>query len=301
MKSTSALNAAEAVDPDFLALSALEQRVFLLRKERWFGYPLAKHILAELDDLLAYPRYDRPQNVLLYGVPDNGKSFIAKRFLKLHPPILLPNGEASRMPVIYMVAPDSASEPKFYGHLIKATYAPTKLAPVSNMRAQAVRLMKTVKARVLIVDEIQQVLTGGGNRQEAMLNALKTVASEAQVSIVAVGVRKSLSVLMLDPQIASRFDRIELPLWKQGEQFNILLNTFEKSIEEQLPKRSGLGRPAMSKKIYAMTDGALGYVVQLLTAAAVCAVRTGKDRITMDIFESMRWMSPRERTGRALE
>ncbi len=301
MKITSALKTAEPVDPDSPAFSDVERRVFQLRKERWFGYALAKRILAELEDLLVYPRDDRPQNLLLYGVPDNGKSFIAKRFRKLHPPDLRPNGEAASIPVIYMIAPDSASEPKFYGHLIKAIYGPMKLAPVSRMRTQAVEVMRTVKARILIVDEIQQVLTGGGNKQEAMLNALKTVASEAQVSIVAVGVRKSLSVLMLDPQIASRFDRIELPLWKQGEQFNLLLSSFEKSIEEHLPGRSGLERPAMSKKIYAMTDGALGYVVQLLKAAAVCAIRAGKDRITMDIFESMRWMSPRERTGRALE
>jgi hypothetical protein len=53
----------------------------------------------------------------------------------------------------------------------------------------------------------------------------------------------------------------------------------------------------MSKKIHAMTEGLLGYAARLLTDAAVKAVRTGQDRITPALLDSLGFLSPREQTG----
>jgi hypothetical protein len=282
------------VDEDILDLSEIERRIYGLRRKFFIKYSTASKIIDKFEDLLLQPKSDRMRGMLLYGVSDNGKSSIAKMFRSRHPARDLSNGNSSVIPVVYMVAPDSASDTKFYAELIKSIYAPTKLAATANMRFQAVTMLEKVKARMLIVDEIQQVITGGGNRQKAMLNALKTVASLARVAVVAIGVRQAKNAIEYDAQLADRLERVLLPIWQRGPQWSQLLNTFASEFGF---KSSGLGQEAMSKKIHAMTEGLLGYAARLLTDAAVKAVRTGQDRITPALLDSLGFLSPREQTG----
>ena len=68
----------EAVRPD-LMLSG-EQRIARIDRDRWIGYSRAREILAELERVLRSERRERPDNLLVVGASNNGKTAIARRF-----------------------------------------------------------------------------------------------------------------------------------------------------------------------------------------------------------------------------
>ena len=60
-----------------------------------------------------------------------------------------------------------------------------------------------------MIDEIQHLLLCNAREQRAVLNALKFLANQLRVSIVAAGTHEALHVMRYDPQIARRFEQLE--------------------------------------------------------------------------------------------
>ncbi len=61
-----------------------------------------------------------------------------------------------------------------------------------------------------MIDEIQHLLSCNARERRAALNALKFLANQLRVSIVAAGTHEALHVMRCDPHIASRFEQLEL-------------------------------------------------------------------------------------------
>ncbi|BCO27332.1 hypothetical protein MIZ03_2220 [Rhodoferax lithotrophicus] len=60
------------------------------------------------------------------------------------------------------------------------------------------------------------------------MNAIKLLCNELAIPIVGVGTREAVRVLHTDPQHASRFEVMNLPLWELNKEFQQLLVGFEK-------------------------------------------------------------------------
>jgi hypothetical protein len=75
-----------------LALSD-QERIDFIRRPRWIGYTKAKEVIAQLENLLTYPKIHRMPNLLLVGETNNGKTVIVNRFHQLHPVINDPDRE----------------------------------------------------------------------------------------------------------------------------------------------------------------------------------------------------------------
>jgi ATP-dependent Clp protease ATP-binding subunit ClpA len=70
--------------------------------------------------------------------------------------------------------------------------------------------------RILLIDEIHNLLSCSARDQRAALNAIKYLANKLRVSIVAAGTYGALHVMPADSQIASRFEQDELPVWTES-------------------------------------------------------------------------------------
>lgn len=77
------------------AMQPVEQRLALIRANRWIGYPRAAEAVDRLEELLTWPARQRMPNVLLIGPTNNGKSMIIERFRREHPPESYPNRSRS--------------------------------------------------------------------------------------------------------------------------------------------------------------------------------------------------------------
>jgi TniB protein len=102
------------------------ERVELIRADRWIGYPRAVETVARLETLLCWPDKQRMPNLLLVGPTNNGKSMIVEKFRRGH----LPATEADReyIPVLCVQMPSEPSVLRFYIALLAA------LGPVSENR-----------------------------------------------------------------------------------------------------------------------------------------------------------------------
>lgn len=145
-----------------------------------------------------------------------------------------------------------------------------------ELENSAVAMLKQAAPRMLIIDEIQHLLSCNARDQRAALNAIKYLANTMRMSIVAAGTHESLHAMRYDPQIASRFEQLELPLWGETEEFRCFVAGFIRT----LPVRHTAGELDRRAIAYMLelTDGVTGRVVDLLRRAAKYALSVRSKR-----------------------
>lgn len=270
------------------------ERIFRIKSDRWIGYPYAKDVLKQLDDLLQHPRVNRMPNIVLVGDTNNGKSTLVKRFCQQNPAEDNPVGDSVLCPVMYVHAPPVPDEGRFYNAILDNLFAPYKPSErVDKKQFQVLKLLRYVQLKVLVVDEVHQILAGSMHRQRAFLNVLKYLSNELQISIVAVGTKDALRALQAEPQLANRFRPIQIPRWRLNADFKRLLASFEALLP--LKHASGLTQEAMASRLYTMSEGYIGELSALLTLTAERVILNGTEQITSAALDQISWMPPSDR------
>jgi hypothetical protein len=80
-----------------------------------------------------------------------------------------------------------------------------------ELEGTAINMLSHASPRMLLIDEIHNLLSCSARDQRAALNAIKYLAIKLRVSIVAAGTYEALHVMRSDLLIASRFEQHELP------------------------------------------------------------------------------------------
>lgn len=273
-------------------------RIEHIRSARWIGYTRAKQLLDKLDDLLTHPKTHRMPNLLIVGATNAGKTMLANRFVQLHPADDNPDGDAAIVPVLAVQAPPGPDESRFYNTIMEALFAPyDPRERVAQKQVQVLRILKRVGVRMLIIDEVHNVLTGPVTKQRHFLNVLKYLGNDLQIPLVGLGTIEALRAVQADPQLANRFEPAALPHWRLDQDFQMLLASFEQALPLRKPSR--LADEHLARKLLALSEGSLGELSALLTTAAVYAVHTGIERIDEKVLTAVDWVPPSERRRRA--
>lgn len=279
-----------------MALSK-DERIVKNRSPRWIGYPQSEQILSKLEELLSYPKSHRMPNLLIVGDTNNGKTMLVQRFCQAHPSDDNIKGEAAIVPVIYIQAPPTPDEGRFYNAILEKLFAPFRPSDrVNKKQYQAIKLLKHVGLQMLVIDEIHQILAGSLNKQRAFLNVIKYIGNELQVPIVGVGTKEAFRAIQTDDQLANRFEPSLLPRWKFDKNFRRLLVTFERMLP--LAKPSNLHEVPLATQIHSMSEGYIGEISRILTSAAVNAVQTDSERIDQESLKALNWSAPSDRRFR---
>lgn len=270
------------------------ERITYIRSPRWIGYPKAQEVLEQLESLLTHPKSHRMPNLLVVGDTNNGKTMLVQRFCNRHPPADNLEGDAAKIPVLFMQAPPTPDENRFYNTILELLFAPYKPGDKAGQKQfQVIKLLRTVGLKVLIIDEIHHLLAGTMTKQRAFLNVIKYLGNELEIPIVGVGTTDAFRAIQTDPQLSNRFDRAFLPRWTNDEEYLRLLATFERVIPLREP--SNLIDGALADKIYSMSEGFIGELSKLLVTAAVKAVSTQRECIDKKMLDSIGWVPPSER------
>jgi hypothetical protein len=271
-----------------------DERIQHIRKSRWIGYRRAKEILTKLEDLLVHPTQSRMPNMLIVGETNNGKTMMVSRFLSKHPVFEQNSGEAISVPVMYLQAPPSPDERGIYNKILEMLFEPNpRSEPTDAKRDRVVSVLRKVNLGMLMVDEIQHLLAGSYVKQRNTLNVLKYLGNELRVPIVAIGTAEAVRAVQTDPQLANRFIPEIIPKWKHDEELARLLASFEYVLP--LKKRSELAQSDMASKILGITGGTIGEISTLLNAAAIYAIQTGEERISLETLANCDYCSPAQR------
>ncbi|WP_183353949.1 TniB family NTP-binding protein [Geomonas silvestris] len=281
------------IHPDFrhvMGLSGIE-RIAFLDQPRWIGYKHAKQITDTLLGLMLKPTRPRMPNLLIVGDPNNGKTTIVRRFRETCGNGYVNDDSEPVKPVILAEAPPSADEKSLYISILERFFTPYRATdPVYKLRYQVIHLLRLCHTKILIIDEFHSLLTGTAVKQREVMNALKLLCNELGIPIVGVGTREAVRVLHSDPQHASRFDVVSLPLWSLDADFQRLLAGFETVLPLRRPSK--LSDPNLATLLHAICEGNIGNLHRLLVECSVEAIRTGKEQIDKSIVEGKSWLHP---------
>jgi hypothetical protein len=279
-----------------LADEDAETRIRRIRTDRWVSYARAESALTAMGDLLNFPKRTRMPNLLLVGPTNNGKTMIVEKFRRAHPatPATQTENGAAHIPVLRVQMPAGPDEPRFFGAILDELGFPHMLSErVSKRQDAALRMMRETQVRALIIDEVHNILSGTRLQQRRLLNLLRWLGNELQISLIAVGTAEALHAVQSDDQLANRFEPVGLPPWRAGNEYEQLLSTLEAVLPLRLP--SYLAGTDLAHKILANAEGILGEIVSIVTRTAVRAVSTGKEAITTDLIDQTGFIAPSQR------
>lgn len=278
-----------------LATLPANERIQRIRSERWIGYSKAQEAIAKLTALINHPQKDRMPNLLLIGPTNNGKTMIIEKFKKMRQKELATlSGSHEHMPVVSLQMPSDPTIARFYAMLLYRMGAPFKSkAKVSELEFVSIEILTRVKAKMLIIDELHNILAGRMNVQREFLNLIRFLGNELKIPIVCVGTREAYLALRSDDQLENRFEPHILPKWIDDVEFGSLLASYATALP--LKKQSNLLEPEVRSFIFRNSEGTIGEINQIITRAAVFAIETGDECITHKSLTAIDYNPPTER------
>ena len=187
-----------------------------IERDRWIDYPAGNAGISRLKELYGMRARVRMPCLLIYGVSGAGKSMLLEKFKRDNRPNK-PRPDGHR-PIITTQMPPVPVVRSLYGEIVRTLGGNTRpTARFYELEHAAISLLTHAHPKLLIIDEIQHLLSCSSREQRAALNMVKYLSNECRMSIIAAGTHEALHVMRFDPQIASRFEQMELPVWTESD------------------------------------------------------------------------------------
>ena len=271
------------------------ERVAWMRTDRWIGYPRARQALAILEEFLTLPVRQRMPNLLIIGPTNNGKTMLVEKFRRDHPPTPSADGGHEVMPVLLVQMPSEPDLKRFYAAILRAVQAPPRplREPLAKVEDFTLRLLQQIGLRVLMIDEVHNLLGGSSSQQRAFLNGLRWLGNALHISLVCAGTREAYLAIRSDEQLENRFAPFPMPRWQNDTDYASLLASFEAIFPLRYP--SHLSRPPLSTQLLTQSEGIIGEISTLLTRAAARAIWTRQEQIDLSLLAQVDYHPPSER------
>lgn len=270
-----------------------KERLYHIEEDKWIGYPIALDIIDKLETLLNYPKKNRMPGLLIIGDTNNGKTSIIKRFASKYKAFKdSEKYDATQIRVISTQAPSGPDVGHLYSRILELFAVPYNSTEKVPKKEEMIRnYLNKCGAKMLIIDEIHNILSGPISKQKQFMNTLKNLSNDLQIAIVLSGIKDALYATNTDPQINNRFKPIFLTKWKLNKDFLSLLAGIEKTLP--LKKASNLATTkAVALKIYDLSEGNIGEVFDLIVSASELAIKSQSEQITLKEIKECGFVKP---------
>ncbi|APX26404.1 TniB protein (plasmid) [Salipiger profundus] len=221
--------------------------------------------------------------LLIYGDTGMGKTKIVRKFERDHPPKFSQITGVDHRPVVVVQVPSEPIERDLYRELLASMGAPTMTGGTLAREKDICRsLLRTVGAKMIILDEVNGMLAGTFRQQRIFLNAIRFLANDLRIPLVCAGTDLARQALLTDAQLAERFEAFHLKPWQNDAAFAGLLKSFERILP--LREASDLVSAEARERIHKLTSGVTARIFRLIETAAEDAVRSGKERLDAESF-----------------
>ena len=166
-------------------------------------------------------------------------------------------------------------------------------ASTDAKRTRMLDVLEAIQTKVLIIDELHNMLAGSSVKQQNFLNMLKHISNKLQISIVGCGTPDLIRAISIDPQVQNRFIPEILPNWQYGTEYRKLLASYESIIP--LTEPSNLSESKLSMKLIALTNGLIGELSNCLIAATTYCIQKGVNKIDVNIIDKCGYVPPDQR------
>ena len=260
-----------------------EERIYFIQKDKWIDYPLANKVLLKMQDIFNAPKSIRSRGMLLYGDSNNGKTAILKKFYRnfSKDEYIDEDGDLIHlMPIVYVISESSSDESVMFSKILSAMNVPVNhKEKVTKKKEEVIYNLGIMKTKLIIIDEIQNVLQGPYNKMTQLITSLKTLNNTTAIPIILAGTQDAMSAISIDNQTKSRFKPLELPNWNNDKNFSRFITTIEAMLP--LKQASNLYQNyELLTYIHELSNGCIGEVIDILKDASIYAIRTKSERIT---------------------
>jgi type II secretory pathway predicted ATPase ExeA len=280
------MNALDHLDPAMQPLLDLPQaeRAGRMLVDRFISHGRVAPILDHVEFLRLQPQQTRAAGLVVSGRPGSGKTMLARAVVRRCPPKAAEGGQTATWPALSINMTGAREAKTLYNRILSQLEVPDPGRYAGSDRERMVlKVCRAAGVRLLIVDEIQDILTSTARQQRIALDTIKFLMNELSLPILALGTGQAREAMQVDEHLNARFTYRDLPIWKQDQH----LTTFLDALERVLPLRepSHLSSLPMSSTILRHSEGVLDVIVRLVTHAAAHAVEQGKEAVTPALIE----------------
>jgi hypothetical protein len=270
-----------------LAAEDSAARIRMIEKDLFIEHDYSKYLNSILDEFMCGQRQTRMPCLLILGDAGMGKTAQLHRFRRQFPDSHDDSSGQLQRHIIMVNVPTEPNKTSLQFALLEALGAPTVSRHRSVDQAGVIRRMLTAhRSKIVIFDEIQHICHTRSRDRAVVLDTLKSISTDCQISVICAGTPSVEREFHADPQIERRFDITSFVSWSIGPAFRRFLETYERA--RPLRLASNLTEPAMMKEILAETGGVTHRIMQRLNAAAIVAIHEKTERITQDLLSVKR-------------
>lgn len=229
-----------------------------------------KQIYRMMESIMRRPGKTRHLHII--GSSNVGKTTVAEKFVEKYRGYTLVDEEGTEIdikPVILIELPHPFTIMEFYQEIIKVLGGIRLKGPkTGEVKDQAIELIKAQKVKLIIIDEINNILTSRSVTDKEGMDAIKHLSNITRIPLVLMGTPESSKLRELDEQYKSRFRPKTLNRFtKCDEDFCLFLKEIEDQIEPPVPIGLGDMESGIPQVLYYQSKGKVGYLTPIIQEA----------------------------------
>jgi Bacterial TniB protein len=268
-----------------------EMRIHYIQQDRFIPYRAINNILEQLHSFVTRPVSIRPPCLALIGDAGCGKSTLMEELVQRHMDPCDPNTRK----VVYCMLDPLPELRVSQRALLTALGVPPDMSlfrPRTDRDDLIGRALRELGTRLVVFDETSHMHNLRRGIQGLQWDWVKWVSTANRVSVVCTGIPGFEQTIRREAQLETRFSIVRIPRWTVGPAFQQFLISYEQSIPLRCPSDLGslamqealLRESASKQQIAGITQG----ITQVLEQAAIEAIRSGLERITLKMLSAWR-------------
>ena len=231
-------------------------------------------------------RRSRPVCLHIAAAAGSGKSRLLNHYMSQVSAVREATGSRYR-DAILIEAPYDGNCMKMCRSIINACLPGFPIRKTQNIHEQVADVLQASGVKQLLIDEAGHILNAGKTGQQYTLALIKSICNLG-ITVCIATTRNMVNALAADEQLASRFKRVELPVWSESNEFRQFLAGIE--VELKLPERSHLDSKTMIRWLAAHDCCVTFRLLEVVLGAARLANSRGEGRISVELLDEF-WKS----------
>jgi hypothetical protein len=231
-----------------------------------------KEIYTLLEAIQTHQRFNaKCKHLFVLGGGNVGKSKMVENYMKKHPSYIEVDDEGTEIdikPIICLETPHPFTWAELYHSILESLGSSRIDGRIGDLKDRVLYLLKTQKVKMVIFDEIHNILTSNYVSNKAAMEHLKHITNKTNVSFVLVGTPVAKTLRDLDDQYKSRYRVKHLKRFEScDEGFCDFLEEVEEQMAPPFPINLGKMDTGLPQLLHYMSKGKVGFLVPIIQEA----------------------------------